>query len=165
MKKTISEISKKLGRKQSSTEEKKLVEIPDIVFRSYLMAMIPDAFPDGGNKMDANSSAVKNTRYINLSSLEKIKSVKGIEYFTALTYLNCGENTLTSLDLTHNPALTELHCYKNQLTSLDLTHNPALTELHCYKNQLTSLDLSKNCKLSKDRVSIDDKVRITWCEK
>ena len=76
-----------------------------------------------------------------------IRGMDEIKYFTALTWLDCGLNELTSLDLSKNTALTWLECYRNELTSLDLSKNTALTQLDCRHNELTSLDLSKNTAL------------------
>ena len=73
-----------------------------------------------------------------------ISSLKGIEYFTALTELRCDKNQLTSLDVSSNTGLTELNCSNNQLTSLDVSSNRDLTQLRCYNNQLASLDVSSN---------------------
>ena len=67
---------------------------------------------------------------------------------TALTYLRCNYNQLTSLDVSKNTALTKLYCSNNQLTSLDVSKNTALTKLYCDNNQLTSLDVSKNTALT-----------------
>ena len=39
-----------------------------------------------------------------------IKSLKGIEYMTALTFLNCSENTLSTLGVSTNTALKRLSC-------------------------------------------------------
>ena len=63
---------------------------------------------------------------------------------TALVQLDCFENQLTELELSHNPALTELNCGSNQLSELDLSQNTALERLDCYENQLRSLDLSRS---------------------
>ena len=79
---------------------------------------------------------------LNISSMSEIK------YFTALEYLDCSGNQLTSLDVSGCPALTSLYCWGNQLTSLDVSKNTALTYLDCGNNQLTSLDLSKNTALT-----------------
>ena len=49
-----------------------------------------------------------------------IKSLKGIEYFTAVTRLVCSRNELTELDLSKNTELTRLECDQNHLTELDL---------------------------------------------
>jgi hypothetical protein len=73
-----------------------------------------------------------------------IESLDGIEYFTGLEKLDCGNNELHTLDLSHNPNLKEVACYGNYLITLDLSHNPKLEVLDCSYNYLTSLDLS-NC--------------------
>ncbi len=52
---------------------------------------------------------------------------------TALTYLNCDDNQLTSLDVSKSTALTELLCQRNLLTGLDIT-NTVLTRLPCSGN-------------------------------
>lgn len=80
--------------------------------------------------------------------MSNIASLKGIEYFTALTTLDCSEQKLTTLDVSANTNLTTLNCSENRLTSLDLSKNTALTELNCRYNKLTSLDLSKNTALT-----------------
>ncbi len=77
-----------------------------------------------------------------------LTDLSDIKYFINLTYLNCEENQLTSLDLSNNTALEELWCNYNQLTSLDVSGCAALEELHCSDNQLTSLDLSNNTALT-----------------
>ena len=79
---------------------------------------------------------------------ERIADLTGIEYFVALTKLNCMGNRLTFLDVSKNTALTTLNCEYNSLTSLDLSKNIELTDLACYNNKLTSLDVSKNSKLA-----------------
>ena len=80
---------------------------------------------------------------------EAISDLTGINYFTALTELDCSYNQLTNLDVSGCTALTELYCYENELTDLDVSKNTKLTELYCYYNQLTNLDVSKNTKLTK----------------
>ena len=66
---------------------------------------------------------------------------------TALEYLWCSSNQLTSLDVSRNTALTSLNCSSNQLTELNVRRNTALTDLYCGYNQLTSLDLSNITEL------------------
>ena len=48
--------------------------------------------------------------------------------------MKCGNNQLTSLDISANTALTELKCGNNQLTALDISANTALTTLMCHSN-------------------------------
>lgn len=65
-----------------------------------------------------------------------IKSLKGIEHFTALKVLYCSGNQLTALDLSKNIALEELDCSNNLLTSLNVSGCVALTDLSCFQNKL-----------------------------
>lgn len=78
-----------------------------------------------------------------------ITSLKGIEYFTALTSLDCSYQDLTELDLSRNTGLTSVLCYGNQLTELDLSANTQLIELDCSSNEITHLDVSSNHNLEK----------------
>lgn len=68
-----------------------------------------------------------------------IESLQGIEFFTALTALECQRNQLTSLDVSKNAALTTLSAFDNQLTSLNVNGCTALTDLSCSGNRLSSL--------------------------
>ncbi|MBO7067758.1 MAG: leucine-rich repeat domain-containing protein [Bacteroidaceae bacterium] len=77
-----------------------------------------------------------------------IQDMKGIEYFTALKWLSCSNNQLTTLDVSNNTALEKLYCEDNQLTALDVSNNTALTLLGCGNNQLTALDVSKNTEMT-----------------
>ena len=79
---------------------------------------------------------------------EGLTSLQGIEYFSALTSLDCCGNSLTSLDVSGCTALTELSCSNNSLTSLDVSGCTALTWLDCSGNSLTLLDISKNTALT-----------------
>ena len=74
-------------------------------------------------------------------------------YPTTGRWLSCGENLLTTLDVSHNSVLETLWCNDNQLTTLDLSGNPILRKLYCCNNRLSSLDLSKNKFLEPRNVS------------
>ena len=76
-----------------------------------------------------------------------LTSLRGIEYFEALTKLNCDRNSLPTLDISQNTKLTYLNCDRNSLTELDVRANTVLTELRCDGNQLTELDVSQNTEL------------------
>ena len=66
---------------------------------------------------------------------------------TALYYLDCGSNNLTSLDVSGCTALEELWCYNNNFTELDVSGCTALEDLICSANNLTTLDVSSNTAL------------------
>ena len=95
------------------------------------------------NLSRAEIEAVKEIKCYN----KDIRSLTGIEYFTALQTLKCYSNQLTSLDISENTALKSLDCAKNQLAALDVSQNTALESLDCADNQLTTLDVSRNTAL------------------
>jgi hypothetical protein len=117
--------------------------VPDDNFEQALINLGYDDTLDDYVVTDSISSVT----YLNVAGNE-ISDLTGIEGFTALTYLQCEQNQLTSLDVGSNTALTILHCSSNQLTSLDMSANTALTYLRCDYNQLTSLDMSANTALT-----------------
>lgn len=106
-------------------------------------------------------------------SKKGIANLKGIQYFTALTTLRCGDNSITS-DKFDISALTELDtliCSNNNLSSIDFSKNTKLKQLYCGSQKVTmssidvsmledlrflsviqtglsSLDVSKNTKLT-----------------
>jgi Leucine-rich repeat (LRR) protein len=121
------------------------VYIPDANFKAYLL---------GNSQINTNgdfeiqvseASAFDGLIECNNSN---ISDLTGIEAFVSLTKLECGNNPLTSLDVSYNTALTYLVCVGNQLTSLDVSNNTALTDLYCLNNNLTSLDISNNTALT-----------------
>ena len=114
---------------------------PDDNFWNYLLEQ------DYGKDGVLTEAEIRNITVMDVSEKE-IKSLKGIEYFTALRTLNCSDNELTELDISGNTALDTLDCSYNELTSLDLSVNKALTELSCDDNKLTSLDISVNKALT-----------------
>ena len=117
--------------------------IPDSNFEQALIDLGYDFGVHDGTVITANIDTVT---YLPIYSLS-ISDLTGIEAFTALKNLNCGDNQLTSINLTQNTALTHLYCGNNQLTSIDVTQNTVLTHLNFYTNQLTSIDVSQNTVL------------------
>ena len=113
---------------------------PDKAFRSEVQQY------DTNNNGTLSQQELTAVTTINVPGCD-IKSVKGIEYFTALTVLYLGGNQLSSVDLSHNTKLTELYLDANQLSSLDVSHNTALEWLYLSGNQLSSMDLSHNTAL------------------
>ena len=111
---------------------------PDDNFRSYISTNFDT--DNQGYLTVEQVAGVKTISCVNMS----IASLKGVEYFTALTRLECNLNQLTELDVSGNPALTVLNCAFNSLSELDVSGNPALKELNCVFNALSGLDVSKN---------------------
>lgn len=114
---------------------------PDSRFRNWLFDQMY------GYDGVLTQSEIANTKSISVTD-RYIESLKGIEFFTALTSLFCYRNHLTELDVSKNTALTNLSCNSNRLTTLDVSKNTALTSLGCSDNLLTTLDVSKNTALT-----------------
>ena len=113
---------------------------PDANFRTVVKEYDTDK--------DENLSRVEIEAVKEIKCYHKdIRSLTGIEYFTALQTLKCYSNQLTSLDISGNTALKSLDCAKNQLAALDVSQNTALESLDCADNQLTTLDVSQNTAL------------------
>jgi len=90
--------------------------IPDSNFEQALINLGYDTVPINGSVLTSNISGVTYLDVFN----KNISDLTGIEDFTALTYLYCGGNLLTSLDVTQNTALTGLYCEGNQLMCLNM---------------------------------------------
>ena len=114
-------------------------------------------FPDANFRTVVKEYDTDNDENLSRVEIEAVKEIKcyhkdirsltGIEYFTALQTLKCYSNQLTSLDISENTALKSLDCAKNQLAALDVSQNTALESLDCADNQLTTLDVSRNTAL------------------
>ena len=113
---------------------------PDANFRTVVKEYDTDK---DENLSRAEIEAVKEIKCY----YKDIRSLTGIEYFTALQTLECYSNLLTTLDVSWNTALKSLNCAKNQLAALDVSQNTALESLDCADNQLTTLDVSRNTAL------------------
>ncbi|KAK3604871.1 hypothetical protein CHS0354_000534 [Potamilus streckersoni] len=84
---------------------------------------------DGRDALKIEDAKVTGEKSMYLIGKE-IESLVGIEYFTSLEELLCGENKLQTLDVSKNVALKTLSCAYNDLRSLDLSKNVALTTLY-----------------------------------
>jgi plastocyanin len=119
--------------------------VPDDNFEAYLEA---NNMGDG----IINNDSVLTAKISSVDSLQvesyNISDLSGIEDFTALIALNCGENTITSIDVSQNTALKNLAVYGNELTSIDVSNNVNLTELDVEENQLNNLNISNNTLLT-----------------
>ena len=120
---------------------------PDAAFREYVERVCDS---DGNKVLSAEEIGKVESMMLvaGWTTVSKIESLKGIEYFTALTRLYCYNNALTELDVSKNTALTDLNCANNALTALDVTQNTALTRLNCANNALTALNVSQNTALT-----------------
>ena len=116
--------------------------IPDAHFAAWLTANIPSAM-SSGNLMDTTNSAITSRVRIDVENMG-IADLSGIQFFTSLATLDCGNgmpssnpNTLTALP-SLPISLDSLICGNNQITSLPALPG-SLSHLGCYHNNLTSL--------------------------
>ena len=108
---------------------------PDTIFRLYLMDNIDS---DGDMVLSPEELAIQK---MDVRS-SGINDLKGIEYFTKLTFLNCSKNGLTALDVSNNKELTELYCADNDLVTLNVSGCEKLKNILCNDNDLEKLDVS-----------------------
>lgn len=120
------------------------VTIPDANFKNYLLSNPAVNTNNDSEIQESEALAFTGTLAFQFYLIEDLT---GIEAFTNLTVLVCGDNNLTSLDLSQNIALLELYCYDNQISTLDLSANTALQALDCRGNQILDLDVSANSSL------------------
>lgn len=134
-----------------------IVTIPDANFKAKLLAanqfnsiakdnlgqsITIDTNSDG-QIQDNEALAVYDLRVYN----SNISNLTGIESFTNLRYLDCGNNQLSSLNVTSLSNLNQLFCRINHLSSLNVSNMPNLIVLNCYQNLITSLNINNDLML------------------
>ena len=140
---------KTTAAQSEETEGVKIDEahFPDSNFREFVTQKFDTNPKDGTLSKDELAKVTDlncDKSYSGVTDDEKIKSLKGIEYFTSLKTLSCRRNLLTELDVSNNSELKSLYCGENQLSALDVSNHPALEDLSSYHNPLTALNVS-NC--------------------
>jgi hypothetical protein len=129
---------------------KYLDEFPDANFRREVLRLLNDW--DGKNRTSGSFMSWEDVfmlasfTHLNVYYMD-IADMTGLNYFSGLQWLDCGDNQLTSLDVSNNTMLDLLYCDGNQLTSLDISNNYVLRIIWCYNNLLPALDISKNAVL------------------
>ncbi len=113
---------------------------PDANFRSYLMSQYPSGYI---------TTAQLNARDTLYLYNKGISNMKGVEYFTQLTYLFCYGNNLSSIDVSSNTKLKYLNLGYNKLTYfyIEDAKNSALEEVYLQNNQLTTVRIASHSKL------------------
>lgn len=129
-----------------------VVKIPDTNFKATLIAKGVDSNKNG--EIETSEALFINRLDISNAS---IKSLKGISAFTNLTYLNCSNNFLDSLDVNQLKKLDSLNCSNNILVYLNVGNtslvqqrleetqgipNVLLVWLNVSNNLLAKLDVS-----------------------
>ncbi|MDO6598494.1 T9SS type A sorting domain-containing protein [Oceanihabitans sp. 2_MG-2023] len=118
--------------------------VPDDNFEQHLINLGYDDVLDD-YVLTANINTVTAVGINN----KNISDLTGIEDFTALEFLTCEFNQLTSLDLTQNTSLEFLRCNSNQISGeLDLSQNTSLWQVDCHQNFINTLTLPATTTLS-----------------
>lgn len=121
----------------SGIAKAQIVNIPDLNFKSKLVASTIDANHDG----EIQYTEAENVINLSLQN-SNISDLTGIEAFVGLHKLDCHNNQLTTIDLSTLVQLTELICGGNQFTALDFSALTQLKTLSCGANQLHDLDVT-----------------------
>ncbi|AYQ33907.1 leucine-rich repeat domain-containing protein [Runella sp. SP2] len=120
--------------------------IPDPNFAAAIRAACPTCI-DGANNLLAPAKALTELNV----SFSNISDLSGIEGFTALHWLNCGNNKITNINMLPNN-LQVFYCYSNQLTAL-----PTLPE------KLETLNCSSNYLLNNSFVNLPANLKKLFC--
>ncbi|WP_298421793.1 hypothetical protein [uncultured Kordia sp.] len=126
--------------------------IPDANFEAELEALGYDDISADGQ---VPTALIETVTALNVRN-KSISDLTGIEDFTALTNLNCGENSLTILNISNNTTLEMLTANGNNITSIDLSNNLNLKEVDLGANELSALDISANTALTKLECPVND---------
>ncbi len=129
------------------------IVIPDLNFRKYCIEHF-----DTDKNGEVSYKEAKDATRIDVCT-DDIETLKGIAFFTSLTYLRCygtvyddsfviRNGRLTSLDVSGQTELDTLDCSGNQLNSLNVSENTKLFLLNCAGNSLSTLDLSGISRLT-----------------
>jgi uncharacterized repeat protein (TIGR01451 family) len=114
-----------------------IVNIPDINFKVKLISLGMDLNSD--DEIETNEAlAVTDLPVYN----SNISSLTGIEAFTNLVTLNCGENSISTLNVNNLTHLESLICSYNNLTTLNVSNLINLRILYCQNNHLAQLNVS-----------------------
>ena len=114
---------------------------PDPYFREFVKQY--DLNGDGKLSLDERDPVQGINFYREEDSdMPIITTLKGVEYFTELMYLNFHGHAVTSIDISQNTKLTSIQCGENQITELDLSHNPLLDTVEVDGNPISSLDVT-----------------------
>ncbi len=119
---------------------------PDKIFRDYVKSSF-----DTDSNGELSAEELNKVQKINISlkpgAEQKVKNLKGVEFFTELRSLECDCNAVTSLDLSTNTKVEKLSCNYNKISKLNLKGCSSLKEVYCALNSLTQVDLSDCAEL------------------
>ncbi|MBL7887565.1 MAG: T9SS type A sorting domain-containing protein [Flavobacterium sp.] len=131
-----------------------IINFPDPLFKAKLLQAssineIAYTTSNNYNKIDTNNNgeielseaALIKRLYVGSSG---ITSLEGITNFVNLEFISCGQNSISTIDLSGLNLLTAIWAEYNQLTNIDISPFQNLTTLSVGNNQLQNLDISNN---------------------
>lgn len=157
----VSDVAKIVFEEEKPFDETNLLSeqyVPCEGFRNWINQHLAN-----GSGYYSLEEAAAYTGEIDLSQVEDITNITGIEYFTGLTvlkgedayfgdfnvgalkslqYLKLVNTRVTTLDFTGLKDLQKAFISRNKITNINLAQNPNLQKLWCDCNELTSLDLT-----------------------
>jgi Leucine-rich repeat (LRR) protein len=115
----------------------------------YYQTYVPDDAFEVALDPNGELDDYVSTKYLNqLTSLIidnlGVLDLTGLEAITNLKTFSCGNNNITSLNLSKNLFLERLDCSSNDIVSIDVSHLNYLTYLNMSNNNLTGIDVSSN---------------------
>ena len=110
----------------------------------YIIVSGYDADGDGAISLEeaARIEDLVLTYDVENTEINKITSLKGIEYFANLVNLDCDLNALTSLNLSGLKKLEYVDCSYNLIESIDVSGCESLKWIYFYSNNVETIDLS-----------------------
>ena len=103
-------------------------------------------------QIDGETTGIENLKSLTLTN-QGISSLAGIEHFTSLSNLYCGQNNLSFLDVTKNVNLVLLEVHTNKLQDIDVSTLARLVNFRADRNDFRfHLDFSNNTKLEQLRL-------------
>src|SRR5690554_1866318 len=132
----------------TTIQAQQIVHIPDPAFKQALLDHLPIIDTNGDGEIQVSEAeAVTELIVGDPWGSYNIQDLTGIEAFVNITFLDCQNNQLSSLNLNHNLLLEDLIFDDNNLTIIDISENIKLKGISCHNNNLTAIDLSQNPQL------------------
>lgn len=96
----------------------------------------------------SNQRALREMKSLTITDEQGLYGIKSIDdllmHLPSLEFIECNNNSITSLNLTRNPKVKMLDCSNNNISDLTFAANNALETLVCKSNRLRALDIIKN---------------------
>ena len=120
-----------------TTEVYPFVRIPDPVFKAWLV----EHFDENGDG-EISPSEARAVKTITCTEGNGVRSLKGIEAFTALYRIEWGNDLFEEVDLSRNLQIEDLNLNRNRLRSVVFPAGPRLKFFWGEDNEFESLDFS-----------------------